>query len=125
MGGRTNINSNPSFADAAAGDYHLYWNSPCINAGKPTGNYTGQTDIDGDPRVVYGLVDMGADEVYPIAGDFELDEDIDIADLRILADCWLKSCCEPDWCNNCDVDQSGRVDFSDFAIFANRFFSGQ
>ena len=125
MGGRTNINSNPSFVDAAAGDYHLYWDSPCINAGNPTGNYTGRTDIDGDPRVVYGLADIGADEVYPIAGDFELDEDIDIADLRILADCWLKSCCEPDWCNNCDIDQSGRVDFSDFAIFANRFFSGQ
>lgn len=124
-GGWGNINGDPSFVDAAAGDYHLYWDSPCINAGNPTGNYAGQTDIDGGPRVVYGLVDMGADEVYPIAGDFELDEDIDIADLHILADCWLKSCCEPDWCNNCDVDQSGRVDFSDFAVFANRLFSGQ
>jgi parallel beta-helix repeat protein len=125
LGGKGNININPSFLDAGTGNYHLHWDSSCINAGDPTGKYTGQTDIDGEPRVIYGLVDMGADEVYPIAGDFEPDEDVDIADFCILADSWLRSCYKPEWCSNCDIDQNGQVDFSDFAIFANRWFFGK
>ncbi|MBA7707776.1 hypothetical protein ES703_116658 [subsurface metagenome] len=100
------------------GDYHLRCDSPCINAGDPTGNYAGQTDIDGGTRVLYGRVDMGADEVFPVAGDFEPDEDVDLADLGILAGYWLNSCGEPEWCNSCDIDQSGLVDFTDFAAFA-------
>ncbi|MHC4157834.1 MAG: LamG-like jellyroll fold domain-containing protein [Planctomycetota bacterium] len=45
-------------------DYHLSVlpNSPCINAGDPNGDYSGQVDIDGDPRVIGQGVDMGADE---------------------------------------------------------------
>jgi len=43
-------------------DYHLHADSPCINRGDPSGQYVGQTDTDGDPRVVYGRVDIGADE---------------------------------------------------------------
>ncbi|MFC1889431.1 right-handed parallel beta-helix repeat-containing protein [Thermodesulfobacteriota bacterium] len=46
----------------ADNDYHLSDNSPCINAGDPSGDYTGQTDMDGDPRVMLGLADIGADE---------------------------------------------------------------
>ncbi|MHC4529038.1 MAG: choice-of-anchor Q domain-containing protein [Planctomycetota bacterium] len=45
------------------GDYHLLPNSPCINAGDP--NFVSgvnETDIDGQPRVLGGRVDMGADE---------------------------------------------------------------
>ena len=44
--------------------------SRCINAGDPTVIDTGQTDMDGQIRVRYGRVDMGAYEVFPIAGDF-------------------------------------------------------
>lgn len=43
--------------------YHLTMDSPCINAGDPT--YTpvpNETDIDGEPRVVAGRMDIGADE---------------------------------------------------------------
>jgi hypothetical protein len=46
------------------GDYHLQGSSLCIDAGDP--NYMGgptETDIDGEPRVRGGRVDMGADEV--------------------------------------------------------------
>ncbi|MCP4592362.1 MAG: hypothetical protein GY842_16640, partial [bacterium] len=48
------------------GDYHLTAASPTINAGDP--GYTpasGETDIDGDPRLNHGRVDIGADE-FPI-----------------------------------------------------------
>ena len=54
-----NISSDPQFMPDG---YHLTNSSPCINAGDPDGNYTGQTDIDGNPRVMSGRVDMGADE---------------------------------------------------------------
>ena len=45
------------------GDYHLLRSSLCINAGDP--NYAAEpneTDLDGNPRVLYNRVDMGAYE---------------------------------------------------------------
>jgi len=32
---------------------------------------------------------MGVDEVFPIAGDFEPDGDVDLADFAIFANHWL------------------------------------
>jgi len=49
-------------ASYAIYDYHLQPDSPCINRGDPNADYGGQTDIDGDDRVVHGRVDIGADE---------------------------------------------------------------
>jgi len=45
------------------GDLHLQSGSPCINSGDPL-IYIGpdSVDIDGQPRVMGGIVDMGADE---------------------------------------------------------------
>ena len=57
-----NIDQDPCFVNADANDFHLDWDTPCINAGDPNGDYTGQTDIDGDPRVIGSRVDMGSDE---------------------------------------------------------------
>jgi hypothetical protein len=48
------------------GDYHLLAGSPCINAGDP--NFaagSNETDIDGQPRIFAGRVDMGAYEFTP------------------------------------------------------------
>lgn len=66
-----NIDADPCFADPCSGDYHLLPASPCINAGDP--NYVpelNETDIDGEPRVMLGRVDMGADEFNPFEIDF-------------------------------------------------------
>jgi hypothetical protein len=49
------------------GNYHLQPASLCINAGDP--NYVpgpNDTDIDGEARVMFARVDMGADEFNPI-----------------------------------------------------------
>jgi parallel beta-helix repeat protein len=71
----SNIDDDPMFVDPYnpvpnERDYHLLLNSPCINEGcdnpnDPNCDYTGQTDIDGQPRVMAGRVDMGADEFNP------------------------------------------------------------
>jgi hypothetical protein len=43
-------------------DFHLDVNSACIDAGDPNGDYEGEVDIDGQPRVMMAEADMGADE---------------------------------------------------------------
>ncbi|MHC4154082.1 MAG: right-handed parallel beta-helix repeat-containing protein [Planctomycetota bacterium] len=60
--GDGNIDADPCFVNAVGGDYHLLVDSPCINSGHPDTIYTGEKDIDGEPRVMAGTVDMGADE---------------------------------------------------------------
>jgi parallel beta-helix repeat protein/predicted outer membrane repeat protein len=57
------IDSDPLFVDQANGDFHLTFNSPCRASGDNTA-VTGPTDFEGDPRIAYGTVDMGADEFY-------------------------------------------------------------
>lgn len=61
--GTGNISSYPYFADYDGNDFHLTWNSPCINRGDPNGSYSGQVDMDGEDRLIDGRVDIGADEM--------------------------------------------------------------
>ncbi|MCA9319504.1 MAG: hypothetical protein KDB53_02155, partial [Planctomycetes bacterium] len=64
--GTGNIDLDPVFVGATAGDYHLGASSPCRNAGDSTA-VTALTDFEGDPRRI-AVVDQGADEdtqVYP------------------------------------------------------------
>ncbi|MHC4756419.1 MAG: right-handed parallel beta-helix repeat-containing protein, partial [Planctomycetota bacterium] len=77
--GEGNIDADPCFVERGywddngtrdwyddfwvGGDYHLLEGSPCINAGNPS--YVAEpneTDLDGNPRVVNGRIDMGAYE---------------------------------------------------------------
>lgn len=61
-GSNGNISNDPLFVDAENGDIHLYYHSPCRDMGDATVSGLPDDDMEGDPRVSYGLVDMGADE---------------------------------------------------------------
>jgi hypothetical protein len=61
--GQGNIDTDPCLVNPGGNDFHLQSNSPCINAGDP--NYVpvpNETDLDGNPRVIDGRIDIGAYE---------------------------------------------------------------
>ena len=60
-GGAGNVTNAPLFIDYDNGNLHLQTNSSCINAGN-NAYVTNATDLDGNPRVVSGTVDIGAYE---------------------------------------------------------------
>lgn len=59
--GNNIITNAPLFMDASAGNFHLQSNSPCINSGN-NAYASGSTDLDGNPRIVGGTVDIGCYE---------------------------------------------------------------
>jgi hypothetical protein len=65
LGGAGNMGTDPLLTP----DDHLRPGSACINGGDPNGDYTGQSDIDGEDRVSDGRVDVGADEFADGDGD--------------------------------------------------------
>lgn len=60
--GEGNINADPLFVNAAAGDYHLQDCSPAINSGSNAAASGLSSDLDGAARIQQGNVDMGAFE---------------------------------------------------------------
>ena len=60
--GSGNFTNDPALADPAAGDFRLQTNSPCINGGI---NFvvSSATDLDGNPRIAGGTIDIGAYEL--------------------------------------------------------------
>ena len=56
-----NITNDPAFVNLTNGDFHLQATSRCINAGNNS-SVVGSTDLDGNPRIMGGTVDMGAYE---------------------------------------------------------------
>jgi hypothetical protein len=61
--GTGNIDSDPLFVDPNNGDFHLLYTSPCRDTGDNSA-VTDPYDFEGDPRIAYSTVDMGADEFY-------------------------------------------------------------
>jgi hypothetical protein len=61
IGSAGNISADPRFVYPLNNDFHLFDNSPCIDAGTNSYAYT-NVDLTGNPRIVRGRVDMGAYE---------------------------------------------------------------
>lgn len=77
--GRGNINTRPEFLYSYNSDFHIVSTSPCRDAGTNDAPYISDVDMDGDPRIIDGTVDMGADEFsaphgapgqYVVPGDY-------------------------------------------------------
>jgi hypothetical protein len=67
-----NIAQEPGFVDLAGGNYRLQITSQCINAGLNQDRSVGATDLDGNPRISWGTVDMGAYEfLLPSSGPWK------------------------------------------------------
>jgi len=60
--GNGNMNVDPEFVDPENGDFRLSCTSPLINKGSNEYVTEGMTDLDGNPRIFAGQVDMGAYE---------------------------------------------------------------
>ncbi len=106
--GESNISENPLFVDSPGGDYHLrsergrYWpehdvwvldnvTSPCVDGGDPA------VDIGKEPTPNGGRINMGAygGTAYAsmsegIPGDINGDGRVNMIDLAVLADNWLR-----------------------------------
>ncbi len=62
-----NFDLDPLFEDPANGDYHIRPDSPCVNAGIVPSSGALGVDFEGDPRPLFGGVDVGFDEVSDFA----------------------------------------------------------
>ena len=65
--GAGNITNNPQFVNATGRNYHLKAGSPCTDKGSNL-FAQGTVDLDGNPRILNGIVDMGAYEYQYNAG---------------------------------------------------------
>jgi len=61
-----NICLDPRFVNVDSNDYHLNFNSKCINAADPNFDAHSLTDYDGQPRRMGQFADIGADEASPV-----------------------------------------------------------
>jgi hypothetical protein len=68
------ITNNPLFINEDGGDFRLQSNSPCINWGNNS-VVSNTTDLAGNPRIVEGVVDMGAYEYQEVIGLADSDND--------------------------------------------------
>jgi len=64
--GLGSLSADPLFVNRAAGDYHLQGVSPNVDGGDNGVVSVGETDLDLRPRILNGIVDLGAFE-YPFA----------------------------------------------------------
>jgi hypothetical protein len=126
--GLGNIDADPCLVDPCNGDYHLSAGSPCINAADP--NYVigiGETDIDGQPRVMGSRLDMGADEFAEDCNktpDLTADGNTNNEDFKILTEAWLSTPGREYWNILSDLNCDGVINLADFAILAMDWSDG-
>ncbi len=79
--GKGNICADPLFVDSVNSNFQLQAGSPCINAGHNS-YVSSESDLEGNPRVVGGVVDMGAYENQTAGTDADNDGMDDLWELN-------------------------------------------
>ena len=120
--GSGNIPGDPLFVDAPNGNYLLFYNSPCIDAGDNAVAQGITTDLRGLPRPIHGTVDMGAYE-FGSFSDFDHDADVDLADFGVFQNCFNGPNRPPKsaGCTDKDLDADSDIDLADFMVFQDAF----
>jgi parallel beta-helix repeat protein len=104
------------------GDLHLLPGSPCFDAGDPNFmDVTGDVDMDGQPRVVGGCVDIGADEFVYI-GDLDFSGSVDMVDLAMFAAHWPEIGCGT--CGGAELTGDGKVGVDDLRELVANWLAG-
>ncbi|MGB8225628.1 MAG: right-handed parallel beta-helix repeat-containing protein, partial [Sedimentisphaerales bacterium] len=125
--GINNINLNPQFRDVNDGvdDYHLAYDSNCIDKGDPYFSDANEKDIDGENRIMDGnndgnsRVDIGADEFCPY--DLSQDGFVDFSDFAVFARSWKTLDGNANYNDRCDFYNDGKIDYKDLYIFCNHW----
>ena len=104
---------DPLFVDPVKGDYHLQWNSPCIDYCQYAQTSGDDIDIDHEPRCMGQYVDAGADEVGPKQADFSRNGKIDLIDFGVFSSAWGATPGEANWYLLCDLVKDDHINLDD------------
>ncbi|MFH1370416.1 MAG: right-handed parallel beta-helix repeat-containing protein [Planctomycetota bacterium] len=114
--GNGNITGSPGFLNPTdPNDLHIADTSQCKNAGDPDGIYENETDIDGETRIAYERVDIGADEFYWSRADYNIDGIVNFPDFALFGSPWRNQ--DP----NITLDADSDVDIDDLKLFCNEW----
>ncbi len=119
--GAGNITGDPGFMNIVTdpNDLHLDETSQCKDAGDLNGDYGDETDIDGEERIRYERVDMGADEYYWSDADFDEDGIVNFIDYAIFAAAWRSEPNDVNYNAVCDLQDNNNIDFNDLVLFCD------
>ncbi len=119
--GDYNIHVDPDFMNIETdpNDLHISENSPCKDKGDSNDISDTEIDIDGEGRIKYGKVDIGADEYYWSPADFDISGLVDFTDYAILANAFM--CTPPDanYVEKCDLDCNDCINLADLELFCD------
>lgn len=118
MMGIGNISDNPLFVDPTVpnGDYRLSANSPCLDVGDNV-VIEETTDLNGNPRIDSGIVDMGAYEFQRFPGDLDGDTDIDGDDFSVFLLAYGHCLGQHQYDAPSDLDNDGCVTLVDYQLW--------
>lgn len=84
--GNGNLAVDPMFADAANGDYHAGF-TDCSDAGANQDWMTAAVDLDGNPRIFNGVVDMGCYELAKAGVKMRVSSDDGLGAAKVTLEC--------------------------------------